>query len=307
MASFLQLSYDYASCVKGSEKVSWKLDDVLPPDAKLDFSRPFLPAALAARGEMPFLSAAEHRTLNQITGHAYLNLFAFVEEYILATMIQHSHAEVFGDHQAIRALSRFVDEEVKHQQLFYRYMEAFKRDFAHPADVLTSASAVAGVVLSKSPIAVMVLTYHIEIMTQAHYTECVKDDAGIDPLFAKLLRFHWLEESQHARIDALELDKLLSDASPAQIETGWKDYLDLCSAIDGLLLQQAELDAKALAGAAARTFDEAENAAIVKAQHAGYRYTFLVYGMQNPSFIAVMTAMSADGAARVRERAKTLS
>jgi hypothetical protein len=307
MPSPLKLTYDYASCVKSSEKVSWKLDDVMPVDARLDFAHPFLPQALAARGALPFLTTAEARTLNQITGNAYLNLFAFVEEYILATMITHSHAEVFGDHHAIRALSRFADEEVKHQHLFYRYRDAFARDFGHRVEVLSSAAEVAGIIMGKSPIAVMLVTYHIEIMTQAHYTECVKDDATIDPFFAKLLRFHWLEESQHARIDALELDKLLVDASPAQVDAGFKDYLDIIGAFDGLLLQQAEMDARSLGLAAGRTFGQEETGAIVRAQHAGYRHTFLVYGMKNSSFVETVMLVSPHGAARVAERALTLS
>ena len=303
----LELGYDYASCVRGSEKVAWRVDDIMPPDTRLDFSRPFLPAALSGRGEPGFLTQAESRQLNQITGNSYLNLFAFVEEYILATMVEHAHAEVFGDHHAIRALTRFADEEGKHQQLFYRYLDAFRRDFGHECEVLGSAAVVAGVVMSKSPIAVMMLTYHIEIMTQAHYVECVKDDHGIDPLFAKLLHAHWLEESQHARIDALELDKLLRDASREQIEQGFTDYLDLIGAVDGLLAQQSAMDVRSLARASGRGFSDAEAAQLVASQHAGYRYTFLVYGMKNPSHIAAMTRMWPEGAATVAARAAELS
>lgn len=303
----LNLSYDYASCVKSSEKISWKVDEVMPPGTRLDFSRPFLPAALASRGDLSFLSEDERRTLNQIAGHAYLNLFAFVEEYILATMVQHAAAELFGDHNAIRALSRFADEEVKHQQLFYRYLEAFRRDFGHECEVLGSAAEVAAVVMDKSPIAVMMLTYHIEVMTQNHYTECVKDDLEIDPFFAKLLRSHWLEESQHARIDALELDKLLDEATPAQIEKAFQDYLDLGGAIDGLLLEQAKMDARSFVRATGRTLDAAQTDQLIAAQHAGYRYTFLVYGMRAPSFVEVMKAMSPEGANKVSECASKLS
>jgi hypothetical protein len=135
----------------------------------------------------------------------------------------------------------------------------------------------------------------------------VKDDRSIDPFFVKLLHHHWLEESQHARIDALELDKLVSDASPAQIETGVQDYLDLIGAFDGLLLQQAEMDARSLATASGRSFDAAQTAAIVTAQHAGYRHTFLVYGMKNASFAEALKKISPDGFARVTERAASLS
>jgi hypothetical protein len=302
----LSLTFDYESCVRASETAAWKLDDVMPPGTRLDFTRPFLPAGLAARGELPFLSQGEQKTLNQITGNAYLNLFAFVEEYILATVLQHASAEAFGDHSAIRALVRFADEEAKHQRLFQRYVEAFKRDFAVETEVLESATDVAHVILSKSPIAVMLVTLHLEIMTQAHYVECVRDDGEVDPFFAKLLRMHWMEESQHARIDALELDKMLDLASRPQIEQAFADYLDLLGAFDGLLKAQAEMDARTLARAAQRTFTDAESAAIVTAQHGGYRRTFLTYGMTNPQFARHLETIWQDGASRVKARVAEL-
>jgi hypothetical protein len=303
----LDLEYDYASCVKNSEKVSWKLDDVMPLGTRLDFARPFLPASLSGRGELPFLSPDDRRTLNQITGNAYLNLFGFVEEYIIAVAVQHAHAEMFGDHDAIRALVRFADEEVKHQALFHRYVSAFQQDFGHACEVLDSAAAVAGVILSKSPIAVMLVTLHLEIMTQAHYVECVKDDTAVDPFFAKLLRFHWMEESQHARIDALELDKLLASADADAIATAFDDYLGLIDAFDGLLKSQAEMDARAIARALGRTFDADQTTQIVAAQHRGYRHTFLVFGMTNPTFLETIAKISTDATHRVSHRADELS
>jgi hypothetical protein len=302
----LGLSFDYESCVRASETASWKLDDVMPASTRLDFGRPFLPAGLAARGELPFLSHGEKRTLNQLTGNAYLNLFAFVEEYILATVLQHASAEAFGDHDAIRALVRFADEEAKHQKLFHRYVEAFRRDFAIETEVLESATDVAHVILSKSPIAVMLVTLHLEIMTQAHYTECVRDDTEIDPFFAKLLRMHWMEESQHARIDALELDRMLDQANREQIEKAFGEYLELIGAFDGLLRAQSEMDERTLARATNRTFSDTEKTAIVDAQHAGYRRTFLTYGMTNPMFARHLETIWADGAKRVRSRAVEL-
>jgi hypothetical protein len=303
----LDLEYDYASCVRNSEKVTWKLDDVMPPGTRLDFARPFLPAALSSRGDLAFLSSEERRTLNQITGNAYLNLFGFVEEYIIALAVQHAQAEMFGDHDAIRALVRFADEEVKHQALFRRYVEAFRQDFGHPCEVLGSAADVAGVILSKSPIAVMLVTLHLEIMTQAHYVECVKDDTAVDPFFAKLLRFHWMEESQHARIDALELDKLLGAANPDVIGKAFDDYLGLIDAFDGLLRSQAEMDARAIASALGRTFDADQTSQIVAAQHRGYRHTFLVYGMTNAMFLENLAKISTEAAHRVSHRAAELS
>jgi hypothetical protein len=303
----LSLSFDYDSCVRSSEKVSWQLDEVMPPGTRLDFGKPFLPKSLAGIRTLPFLSHGEDRTLNQITGNAYLNLFGFVEEYILATVVKHAQAETFGDADAMRALLRFADEEAKHMKLFARYVEAFKRDVGFETEVLGSAVAVAGVIMSKSPMAVLMVTLHLEIMTQAHYVECVRDDDEIDPFFAKLLRMHWLEEAQHARIDALELDKLLDGASPAQIQTAFDDYVDLIGAFDGLLKAQSEMDERTLERASGRTFEAAEKAAIIESQHAGYRRTFLTYGMTNPMFARHLETMSPAGAAAVKARALELA
>lgn len=303
----LDLKYDYATCVRNSEKVSWVVDDVLPPDTRLDFTRPFLPEALAGERKLSFLNHDEHLKLNQITGHAYLNLFAFVEEYIIATAVQHAQAEMHGDHEAIRALVRFADEEIKHQQLFYRYLDAFKAGFGHECAVLQDAAAVADVILSKSPIAVMIVTLHLEIMTQAHYTESVRDNETLDPLFARLLKHHWLEESQHAKIDALELDKLVSSAGPEQIKKAFSDYLDLVSAFDGLVESQAKMDIGSLETATGRKFSEAEAKEIVSAQHAAYRNTFLVLGMENRLFVDIVKKISPSDAAVIAQRASSLS
>jgi len=173
--------------------------------------------------------------------------------------------------------------------------------------MLGSAAEIAGVILGKSPIAAMLVTLHLEIMTQAHYVECVKDDSDIDPFFTKLLRFHWLEESQHVRIDALELDKLLSSATPEMLSRAFDDYLSLIDAFDGLLRAQAEMDGRAIARATGRTFNTDQTSQIVAAQHRGYRHTFLVYGMMNPTFLEDFAKISSDAAHRVSHKAKELS
>ena len=281
----LDLQFSYAQCVANSERVSWRLDDVMPLEAEVDLSRPLLPAALAAQGDLSWLAERERLVLNHLAGNAYLNLFQFVEEFILCTVVEHAQGELFGDHENIRALVRFADEEIKHQQLFKRFRVAFDRAFGRPHEVLENAAEVAEIVLSKSPIGVMLVILHIELMTQDHYTQSVKGNGDIDPFFALLLEKHWLEESQHARIDALELDKLASQASPEQIEQGFRDYLDLLAAFDGLLAAQAKMDLETFTEATGRALSDDESEKLLAAQHAGYRRTFLVAGLRSPQFV----------------------
>jgi hypothetical protein len=304
----LDLSYDYKSCVKNSEKATWRLEEVMPEGTRLDFTRPFLPEKLAPTARVACLAEKERLVLNHITSNSYLNLFGFVEEYILAMAIKHAHAELFGDHDAIRALTRFADEEVKHQALFKRYRAAFDRDFGFECEVLDNAADVAGVILSKSPLAVVTVTLHLELMTQDHYTSSVRDEQGLDPFFCKLLKHHWVEESQHARIDALELDKM-ADASSEDVRSrAFADYLEIGGAFDGLLKLQAEMDVRTLARALGRTFNPDEVAQLTASQQAGYRYTFLVSGMRHKTFMdTVGIVFGPESAAKLAQTAAALS
>ena len=79
---------------------------------------------------------------------------------------QHAEAELHGDKTAMRALLRFADEEVKHQQLFRRIEELTAK--AMPADYRFTADPdeVAAFVLSMSDWAVLALTLDIELFTQ---------------------------------------------------------------------------------------------------------------------------------------------
>jgi len=300
----LDLRFDYETCIRHSERVAWRLDEVMPPGTKLDFSRRFLPEALAGTGHLVWLSPIERLKLNQISGNAYLNLFQFVEEYILAMALDHARAEKPADPKACRALMRFAEEEVKHQELFARYRAAFDRDIGHPCGVVTGAEAVAELILSKNPIAVLLVTCHLELMTVQHYAECVRDDFGVDPFFAMLLKCHWLEEAQHAKIDALELDKRASLATAETIESAIDEYLGLCAAFDELVERQARLDVESLKAVTGRAYTPDESREIEASQHLGYKKTFIWYGMTNPTFVDYVSKMSEEGAKRVASHAK---
>lgn len=305
----IQTNYDYESCVRASEKIAWKLDEVFPPGMKLDFGRRFLPPTMASGEALPFLSPEERLKLNQIMGNSYLYLFYFVEEYIIASVLEHANAEMFGDPVELRALLRFADEEVKHQQLFVRFREAFERDFGFDCDVIEDPQAVAQVILAKSPMAVLLTTLHLELLTQEHYVEGFRDGeaAQLDPLFASLLKNHWLEEAQHAKIDALELKKLADVANEAQIETAIGDYLGILEAFGGLLAQQAELDAGSLARVIGRVFDDEERAALIDAQTRAYRRAFIGLGIQNKGFQRYLGQFSEGASERVMSQMGALS
>ncbi len=55
-------------------------------------------------------------------------------------------------------------------------------------------------------------------MTQRHYLESVSDDQALDPQFKSLLRHHWMEEAQHAKLDTLMVEALAEAAGRREID-----------------------------------------------------------------------------------------
>ncbi len=279
------LNTDYAKCLAASERVSWSLTTVVPADAQLDFSRPFMPEPMFLSNRLEDLTANEKLKLNQIFGRAYGYLFYFVEAYIVSATMEHARAELYGDEIALRALLRFTEEEVKHQQLFLRFGEIFDRDFGTECGLTDSPQAVASYILSKSPMAVLLVTLHLEIITQAHYVDAMKDNGEVEPLFASLFKHHWLEEAQHAKLDVLELEKLRESATPGQRALAVQEYIEILQAFAGLLGRQAALDVESLERASGRTFDPTLRSQIQHSQTRSYYRAFLWYGLTNSLFL----------------------
>jgi hypothetical protein len=74
-------------------------------------------------------------------------------------------------------------------------------------------NAVAKVVLANPPLSVALFILMIEWMTQSHYVDSVRGESRLDPLFANLLRCHWIEEAQHAKLDTLMVEALADGKS----------------------------------------------------------------------------------------------
>ena len=146
--------------------------------------------------------------MNQIRGHEYLAMFGLVEEFILPYVVDHARLQLSGDDYRVRALLQFAGEEAKHIHLFKRFRQEFEAGFGSKCDFIGPAEDVKRFVLSHSPLGVGIAILHIEWMTLRHYIEGVKDNQDLDPQFKSLLKHHWLEESQHTKLDTLIVEAL---------------------------------------------------------------------------------------------------
>ncbi len=305
--SIIQHSYTYRAALADSQKVNWKVEDLIGGDNRLDFSKPFLPDALAGVSRIESLNAREKLILNQIRGATYLHLFQLVEEFILPFSLERARDGVHGDKDRVRALLTFAEEEAKHQTLFRRFAEEFEKGFPVKAEFIGPAKDIADAVLAHSTLGIAVLILHLEWTTQRHYLESVKTDESIDPRFASLLKHHWQEEAQHAKIDTLVTAELASKASPAEIEAAIDDFLKIGSLLEGGLQQQVKLDIQTLERAIGRILSDAARAEIEAVQLKSYRWTFLVSGLEQANFVKAVSELSQAGLARVQGVASALA
>lgn len=291
--------FSYSAVLSVSSRAAWQLDEVMPEDAELDFARPFLPEALARTAEMEGLSSDERRLLNQIRGHEYLCMFGLIEEMILPFVLDHARPMLRDDDDRVRALLGFASEEAKHIHLFKRFHQAFVRGFPVDCGMIGPAEAIAAEVLRHDPLSVALAILHIEWMTQAHYLDSVRDDAGLDPLFKSLLRNHWIEESQHAKIDTLMVEALADGRNAGSIDAAIDEYLEIGLFLDGGLRSQTELNLAAFEAVTARTLAGPERDLFLDRQHQAARWTYLGSGMTHPQFRATLGALSTAALARV--------
>lgn len=290
-------AYTHDDCVELSEKVTWTIGEVLGDDT-FDYERPFLPETLAQVAGIACLSPAEKLKLNQLRGLSYAHLFGFVEEFVVRKTYQ--LAGDYGPDQAVqrRALLRFTEEEVKHQILFERTKAVLLRRFGKECGLVAGAVDVASAVLSKSTLGVLLLSAMLEWTTQYHYTDVFRSSEQrevLDGTFVRIFKAHWLEESQHTKVDHLEILRVARDLPQEERDKAVDEVLEIGGAFDGLLEAQAKLDIASLERLCGRTFTDDEKAEILAKQHRAYRHTFLISGLTHPSVIETIGAVSTAG------------
>jgi len=298
--------YSYGDCLENAIKSAWTVDDCFQ-GRDFDFSKHFLPDRIAGVHGISCLGRHEKQVLNQIRGNSYCHIFAFVEEYIIPMALDHAREDVFGNETRLRYLIQFAADETKHQAMLKRAMEQIEAGLGVPCGVISGREEVARIVLGKSPLTALLLTSMIEWFTQLHYVEHVRDNGDLDGLFRDILRYHWIDEAQHAKADSLLMEEVAAGISAAERERAIDELLELGMAVDGLLAQQVEFDIAALEAVCGRRYAEHEKVEIRDHQRRSYRWTFLVSGLQHPKFVRIVEELTADGGEKIADAAKALA
>jgi hypothetical protein len=293
--------FNYEATLASSLRAQWQLDDVLRHDQELDFSRNFMPESLARTAELEQLSPFEQRILNQISAHQYLSIFGVVEEFILPFLLDHARPSFREDDWRIRAILNFAGEEAKHIHLFKRFHQAFVRGFPVECQVIGPSEAIGAEILKHDPLAVGLVILMIEWMTQQHYLGSIRDDHDLDPLFKSLMKHHWMEEAQHAKLDTLIVDALAERRSEEEIQKAIDEFFEIGAFLDAGFQTQAGFNLDALELAIGRKIEDRD--AILDQQHQAARWTYIGSGMVHQRFKTTLETLSSRAAARIAEAA----
>ena len=284
-----------------------RIDDVIGGNRRLDFSRPFLPEAIAGVEALSFLSPEERRTVNQIRGNGYLSLIGLVEEHILPFVLDRTWPLVEEERRELRSVEPFTPEDADHIHLFRRFRAALTEGFPGRCEVTRPPALIARDILGRSPLAIVLTILHIEWMTQRHYLDAVRDPVPLDGCFARLFQHRWLSVVQHARLDILLAEARAVTPSGGGVARSVEEYLEIAGIIDVGLARQVDLDLEALERATGRALRGEERAAFRRIQHRSQRWTFLGAGMTHPRFTAALADLGDDHRRHVARAAVTYS
>lgn len=284
----------YARCIENSKRIRWDIDRDVIRDRAFGPRDKFLPDGLSLVERLAdLLGPDERRFLGRIQGRTYANMFALVERYVGAKMLELSRDHWLGDQVALEALVRFTDEELKHQALFRR-IEALAASVM-PSGYLfgPEANTVAEFVLGKCTWAVLALTCHIELVSQVHYRESISPDPEVSELFKDVFLFHWKEESQHAVLDELEWMREDAKLGPDERDRAVDDFIALVVGVDGILQLQAGADADYFMAClpSGGALGAAGAARVRETLLAAYRWQYILSGAAQPRFVELLTGL----------------
>jgi len=143
----------------------------------------------------------------------------------------------------------------------------------------------------------------IEWMSQRHYVDSIKDDQQLDPQFKSLLKNHWLEEAQHAKLDTLMVESLADGKSEVEILAAVEELIDIGGFLDGGLANQVEFDMQAFTRASGRELTEFEKEKFRIVQRQANRWTYLGTGLTHEKVLETLGALTP----KARERIESIA
>jgi len=263
---------------------------VHPEPGSLDLSRAFLPEALAGLAAVRALDSDDRRRMNQIRAVSYLHLFDQLE----TCLADAARAQGTRDMDARDTLVPLLHlDSFDHNELFHGFERAFERTFPVQPKLVPRPADLDEILSVAAPLSLLVVALHLKLVTQQHYLACVRGDESLEPTFVKVLKEHWAMECGRPRSasSTLAIQQALGAALPGRIPAALRDYRRIMFVCDDVLRRQAELDVQSLEATREDKLAASERQAVVDAQFAALRKTFITFGIVNAAFVYAMRAL----------------
>jgi hypothetical protein len=273
---------------------------------RFDATKQIVPDSWLGIGHLAFLGDREQRTLNHIRAFSYAHLLGNYEEFIPVQMAEVAGRDWRDDRARLRGLLRFGEEELKHQQLFRRTEEVLEASCGHEFGRYFDAQKVkltsfVDAVLAYPLLPRFLLLAAFELGTQRHYVESIRTSAGAvsDPLYVDVLKNHWIEESQHVKLDLLEAARLAACMTADEIIRAFDDVLGLGGLIGETFSGQVEQELATFEAVTGRVLLEPEITALRDALNQSLQAIVAGVSLTHPSFKQAALGLSKEGAAKL--------
>jgi hypothetical protein len=139
---------------------------------------------------------------------------------------------------------------------------------------------------------VLALTLHIELFTQTHYRESIREDADLSELYRDVFFFHWKEECQQALMDELEWRRVDAGISDATRDMAVDELIELVGAVDTIVRAQAAADAEYFARTCGRRLRASETSMVQQTLLEAYRFQYILSGVRHPHFATTLASLT---------------
>ncbi|MEO1267949.1 MAG: hypothetical protein AAFX99_07610 [Myxococcota bacterium] len=248
----------------------------------LDFSLPMLPASIVGNET---LDADDERVLNHIRAYGHVAMTHLMEAFILPAVAKRLRVRLAEQLPEMKKALKVAPEAMEHVVLLEQFLEAFQAGFDPQCGLMDPAEEVAARVLRCDLLAVCLLVLHLTWMTQRNYPDMVRDTT-LEPSFRRLLHAQWLQECNHAQIDAWSVLTYAATCTAQQRSAAVATYLELLDVFEQRFEHQAERDLDSLERVLGRSVDRE---ALRSEQVRALRRTYLGVGVTYRRVIDVLT------------------
>jgi hypothetical protein len=291
--------------VAASEQVAWTVDAIFR-DRRFDASKPIVPASWVRTQALEFLTDQDQLTLNHCRAFSYAHLNGNYEEFIPLHLTGIIQQDWHDDRAHLRALLRFGEEEMKHQQLFRRTETILEASCGHSFgryfdDHKVRVTELTRAVLDYPPLPRFLLLLAFEFGTRRHYVESIQEqtEGSGDPLYVEVLKAHWLEENQHVKSDMLEIAQLAGSLSPEELSVAFDQVKGLGALVDATFVGQVDQEIDTLQQVTGCTLAEAEVTTLRDTLYQSLSSIIASVALTDPSFAKVALELSPEGAAKL--------